>query len=98
MPRKYTSMVDIITREASKDLFRRFVRSYVRLDKAVEFGHERWKYIDKVMLEDEGDEVRVWWIKLSRNQTYKSLLRRQIWEKFTLILGKKVRQVRDSER
>lgn len=89
-------MVDIITREASKDLFRRFVRTYVRLDKAVEFGHQRWTHIDKVMLQDEGDEVRDWWIKLSRNQPYKSLLRRQIWEKFLLLLSSKVRQVSDS--
>jgi hypothetical protein len=86
------SIVNIITNEASKDLFRRFVRTYVRLDKAVEFGHQRWTHIDKVMLEDEGDEVKAWWIKLSRNQPYKSLLRRMIWEKFLLLLSAKVRQ------
>ena len=92
------SIVDIIVKEASKDLFRLFTRSYVRLDKALEFGHQRWKYIDKVMLEMEGEEVKQWWIKLSRNQPYKSLLRRKIWERFTQILTVKMRQERESKR
>jgi len=92
------SIVDVITNEAAKDLFRHFTRSYIRLDKALEFGHQRWRHIDKVMLKEEGDEVRDWWKKLSRNQPYKSLLRRKIWEKFMLILGRQIRQELDNSR
>ena len=92
------SIVEIITNEAAKDLFRHFTKNYIRLDKALEFGHQRWKHIDKVMLKDEGEEVRDWWIKLGRNESYKSLLRRKIWEKFMLILGRKIRQELDNNR
>ena len=95
---KQPSVVDVITNEAAKDLFRHFTKSYIRLDKALAFGHERWKHIDKVMLKEEGEEVRLWWIKLGRNETYKSLLRRKIWEKFMAILGMKMRQELDNSR
>ncbi len=92
------SAVEVITNEAAKDLFRYFCKRHIRLDKAVKFGHNRWKYIDVIMLKGEGEEVSVWWKKLERNPQYKSLLRRIIWEKFLSILTSKVTQIIESNR
>lgn len=50
------------------------------------FGHDRWHKIDDIMLKDMGRNVRDYWA--AQSMVYKSILRRDIWER-ALILVKK---------
>lgn len=48
----------------------------------LEAGHNRWKLIDGIMLKGMGKDVRRYWA--AQTETYKSLLRRKVWEKALL--------------